>query len=178
MSLNPKHAPKCFRSRLFFLALNKWLDNKGALHRWDLRKQYGRRYTLRVIASSQLPEYLAKFSQIHGVCAGRCVWHGFDWAKNWMDVITFERGVAHAHVDKKRDPFAGWICLEYPYLLLSKELMLHEVAHLITGEPDTPISHNQRWRDVLVSIGGTYNEFAANISARRAVSIADCSKDR
>lgn len=56
------------------------------------------------------------------------------------------RAKAHAHPD-------GWICFRSDRWLEDRSLILHELAHLITGQ-----GHTDRWRKVLLEIGGTLDE--------------------
>jgi hypothetical protein len=50
----------------------------------------------------------------------------------------------------------GWICLKWAYLLRSREILLHEAAHLLVG-PDN--DHGKVWRAKVKEIGGTYQPF-------------------
>jgi hypothetical protein len=57
------------------------------------------------------------------------------------------RRQAHAHTD---GPHQGWICILSAKRLTDTPLLLHELAHIITGE-----GHTDTWRRMLLQIGGT-----------------------
>lgn len=57
---------------------------------------------------------------------------------------------AHVHVDRSaRVAFEGWICIRTARALGFRELLLHEVAHLLTRR-----GHDERWRRKVREIGG------------------------
>lgn len=57
------------------------------------------------------------------------------------------RAKAHAHW---LGPFAGWLCFLSARRLEQRELVLHELAHLIS-----PGGHHDKWRATVLKIGGT-----------------------
>lgn len=59
------------------------------------------------------------------------------------------RAQAHAHVN---GAYRGWICVLSAKRTTDRNLMLHEIAHAISGE-----GHTNGWRRTLVSIGGSLN---------------------
>lgn len=78
--------------------------------------------------------------EVIGVFVGGCVDRG--------DGSSF-RAKAHAH---DKDPHKGWICHRGTKWLKCRELLLHEVAHVLTGA-----GHNDKWRKKVIDIGGTLN---------------------
>lgn len=79
-----------------------------------------------------------KFPEVTGLFVGGCVKRG--------EGSRFH-AKAHAHTD---NPFMGWICVLSAKRLTDRMLMLHEVAHVITG-----LGHVDAWRKKLLEIGGT-----------------------
>ena len=75
---------------------------------------------------------------MRGVFVGGCVSRG--------DGSSF-RAKAHAHV---RGQWCGWICIRRPDRLRDRQLMLHELAHIISGQ-----GHTDLWRRTLIALGGT-----------------------
>jgi hypothetical protein len=73
------------------------------------------------------------------------------------------RAKAHAHCNKG-DENKGWICILGHKRLTDRMLMLHELAHLIA-----PGGHNDRWRQVLVDLGGTLDPTPSMQSYRKRV---------
>jgi len=61
------------------------------------------------------------------------------------------RAKAHAHVDGKNK---GWVCFLSVKRLFSKELCLHEAAHIVYGRK----GHTDGWRACLLEMGGTLDE--------------------
>jgi hypothetical protein len=57
------------------------------------------------------------------------------------------RSKAHAHI------YENWICFLSEKRLASKELCLHEIAHILTKS-----RHTDKWRKKLLQIGGTLDE--------------------
>ena len=80
---------------------------------------------------------------VKGVFVGGCVERG--------DGSRF-RAKAHAH-DSKTDPYCGWLCFLSAKRLSCRELLLHELAHLIAKA-----GHVDKWRKVLLDLGGTLDE--------------------
>jgi hypothetical protein len=78
--------------------------------------------------------------EVKGVFVGGCVARG--------DGSRF-RAKAHAH---SRGEHAGWICFLSAKRLECRELILHELAHILTGE-----GHTDKWRRELLRLGGTLN---------------------
>jgi hypothetical protein len=95
-----------------------------------------------ILAPNDYPPELRGHLALRGVFYGGCVSRG--------DGSRF-RAKAHSHGPK--DKYSGWICFLSGKRLKDRLLVLHELAHIITGE-----GHTDKWRAVLVSIGGTWDE--------------------
>ena len=103
---------------------------------------------MKIKKRSQFPKCIRHFKELKGISTGGCIEASLD-----------SKHVAHAHCDSS-DPFQGWICLRYSYQLKEKLTLLHEVAHLIANTSMEVPPHGKKWKDVLLSIGGTYKEFS------------------
>lgn len=79
--------------------------------------------------------------EVRGVFVGGCVDRG---------VGSKFRAKAHAHTGGKN---LGWICFRSARWLHVRELLLHELAHIVVRE-----GHTRRWRAFLLQIGGTLDE--------------------
>jgi len=79
---------------------------------------------------------------LKGIYTGGCVARG--------DGSSF-RAKAHAHTS---GPFDGWICVRRADRVADELLMLHELAHIITGH-----GHTDTWRACLLRIGGTLDAY-------------------
>lgn len=73
-----------------------------------------------------------------GVFIGGCVARG---------VGSSFRRVAHAHTDGAH---SGWICIRSARRLSCTNLLIHELAHIISGE-----GHTDAFRRVMLQLGGT-----------------------
>lgn len=93
-----------------------------------------------IVETRDIP-LLRDFPEVMGVFTGGCVERG--------EGSRF-RAKAHAHTDGDH---AGWICFLSWKRLSSRELMLHEIAHVLTGA-----GHTDKWRERLLQIGGTLDE--------------------
>lgn len=104
-----------------------------------------------IIKPTAYPAFLRPHREvIKGVFVGVCRWRyelteGEFRSERSLRMMKFP----HAHNDVKR--LAGWICIPSRAALKDRELMLHEVAHLYQPRQ----GHKQRWRETLVSIGGS-----------------------
>ena len=90
-----------------------------------------------IVKTTDIP-LLRVFPEVAGIFAGGCVERG--------EGSRF-RAKAHSHTTGK---FTGWICFLSAKRLTNLELMLHEIAHVLTGE-----GHTDKWRERLLQIGGT-----------------------
>jgi hypothetical protein len=92
-----------------------------------------------------LPRHLyppeLRHPSVRGVFIGGCCLRG---------VGSVFYGKAHAHTGPAGHPFTGWICVRRAHWLGDSALMLHELAHVVTGE-----GHTARWRRYLLRRGGT-----------------------
>lgn len=88
------------------------------------------------------PDDLRRFPrEVAGVFAGGCVARG---------VGSRFRAKAHAHTSGKR---FGWLCFLSAKRLAARELVIHELAHLLAGK-----GHDDRWRAKVLELGGTIDE--------------------
>ena len=85
------------------------------------------------------PACVQSFEVLRGICVGGCI----------DPSGTIDHCGAHAHVDT--GIYSGWICLSFKYQLREKQVLLHEVAHLLV--PYT--GHSKIWRNKVKEIGGT-----------------------
>jgi hypothetical protein len=104
---------------------------------------------MKIRKRSQFPKCIRHFKQVKGICIGECI------DKNYA-IQKGHGGHAHCYGDQ----FNGWICLKYKYQLKERLTLLHEVAHLIANADPSVPPHGKAWRDVLVSIGGTFKSFS------------------
>lgn len=86
------------------------------------------------------PELLRSFA-VRGVYVGGCVSRG---------VGSSFRAKAHAHT---HGPYTGWLCFRRADRLTCRALVLHELAHLVTGH-----GHTETWRREVIRLGGTLDD--------------------
>lgn len=84
----------------------------------------------------------ADHPQVKGVFVEGCVERG--------DGSSFRRK-AHAHTSKT-DKHSGWICIRSRKRLIQKSLLIHELAHILTGH-----GHDDIFRRKVRELGGTIN---------------------
>ena len=89
----------------------------------------------------QVPLY-ESHPEVKGVFVQGCVDRG--------DGSSFRR-LAHAHTTKT-DKNYGWICIRSPKRLTQKGLLIHELAHILTGD-----GHTDKWRAKVRELGGSLN---------------------
>lgn len=90
------------------------------------------------VSHGSWPDCLLGHPKLKGIFTGGCVSRG---------VGSSFRAKAHAHWGGE---WAGWICVRKPERLSDRELMLHELAHILTEK-----GHVAEWRERLVALGGT-----------------------
>jgi len=98
-----------------------------------------------ILARESWPSVLADRSEVRGVFVGGCVDRG--------DGSRF-RAKAHTHTGGQN---AGYICVLAARRLSDRDLMLHELAHLLAGER----GHTDTWRKWVLLIGGTLSSTAS-----------------
>lgn len=86
------------------------------------------------------PDYLKDYPELKGICVNYCGC-GYDFDKSPIEL-------AHTHND------IGWMCVSKSRYLTSKNLMLHELAHILANS-----DHNKKWRRKVIQIGGTLDSF-------------------
>jgi hypothetical protein len=81
--------------------------------------------------------------------------------------------LAHSH---PRGRYKGWICVPYETRLRTKNLMLHELAHIICGSLGIKRGHRKEWRAIVRTLGGTdgsYKLVGSFIKSRDHRKLAD-----
>jgi hypothetical protein len=91
-----------------------------------------------ILPRSKYPDVFRRSHALKGVFVGGCVARG--------DGSRF-RAKAHAHI---RGAHVGWICFLSAKRLTCRELLIHELAHLIAGH-----GHTDHWRSIVLKLGGT-----------------------
>jgi len=91
-----------------------------------------------IIKAKDWPECLKGHPKLRGIYVGGCVERG--------QGSSF-RAKAHAHF--KGQSF-GWICIRKASRINDTDLMIHELAHILTEQGHTPT-----WRARVVELGGT-----------------------
>jgi hypothetical protein len=90
-----------------------------------------------VVPKESWPECLQGHDKVVGVFIGGCVDRGAG---------SSFRARAHAHTHGTN---AGWICVRGWRRLYQRQLMLHELAHILCGQ-----GHTDKWRKTLRALGG------------------------
>lgn len=98
----------------------------------------------------QWPQLL-RHPKVQGVFVGGCVDRGIGYRFRHM---------AHAHIV---GPYLGWICFRSGRHVDRRELLLHELAHVVTQE-----GHTRTWREYLLAIGGTLKAVPGLLRAYQA----------
>jgi len=96
------------------------------------------------------PPVLLKYPQVKGVCIQECV---------TMMGVPPENSLAHTHVYHS-DQFLGWICFKDLACIADEQVVLHELAHLLTTDHHI---HDSAWRKKLVELGGHMNAYTFSI---------------
>jgi hypothetical protein len=107
---------------------------------------------MKITKRSQFPKCIRHFKEVKGIALRECI-EGLDMGDH----------IAHAHSDSK-DPYQGWICMRYKFLVRQKLTLLHEVAHLIANKSNCTPPHGKKWKQVLLAIGGTFKEFSYKVN--------------
>lgn len=95
------------------------------------------RPAFRILPQEEWPAILHEHYSVAGVAIGGCV-DGNHWF----------RKLAHAHTGR-RDKYRGWICFLSPRRLAEPRLLIHELAHILTGQ-----GHTDTWRRMVLQLGG------------------------
>jgi len=106
-----------------------------------------------VVPRREWPQELLRSHAIKGVFVGGCVCRGTG---------SSFRAKAHAHTHA---PFKGWLCFRRADRLQCRELVIHELAHLVTGE-----GHTDNWRACVVRLGGTLDAVGSIMRSYHKVS--------
>lgn len=95
------------------------------------------------VVSYRKRPFILRKPVVLGIHVGSCV-HGCFLG---LDVV------AHAHTDPT-DDFHGWLCFRDTKVMKNKNVCLHELAHLESGQ----YYHNKKWRTKLSELGGSLEE--------------------
>ena len=97
-----------------------------------------------ILGRHQFPRCLDR-PEVRGVFVGGCVKRG--------EGSRF-RAKAHSHIGSGH-LYSGWICFLSWRRLVDQPLVLHELAHILTGG-----GHDDAWRAKVLEIGGTLDPVA------------------
>src|SRR5262245_38258019 len=97
-----------------------------------------------LLRREQYPACLQRSHALKGVFVGGCVERG---------VGSSFRAKAHA---QSHGPYRGWICVRKAERLADDMLMIHELAHVVTGQ-----GHTDTWRRKVLELGGTLDATAS-----------------
>src|ERR1700722_11534834 len=103
---------------------------------------------------NEWPAYLRSYQQLAGICVGGCI-RDRD-ARFYRSKDNKRIALAHCH---PRGKYAGWICVPYETRLRTRNLMLHELAHIICGSLGIKRGHKKEWRTIVKAIGGTAGSY-------------------
>jgi hypothetical protein len=105
---------------------------------------------------ADFPECLRNIKAVNGIHVGGCCWI--------RPMRRKGKRVAYAHAHHLAtgplgadDPFRGFICLKYRYLLREPFVLIHEAAHIIANK--TTLTHHKEWRACVRKLGGTHRPF-------------------
>lgn len=93
------------------------------------------------LSANAWPTLLHEHCAVAGVFVGGCVARG---------VGSRFRAKAHAHTS---GPYKGWLCFLSAARLSDNALVIHELAHILSGK-----GHTNEWRQMVVNLGGTLSE--------------------
>ena len=102
---------------------------------------------MQLLLKKRWPKYLRQFSELKFISIGECRY-------GWPLGLNED---AHAHGSRlKRDNHCfGTICLRRPEYLNHRNIMIHEVCHLMFGS----YGHNDKWREWVLAYGGTLESY-------------------
>ena len=92
-----------------------------------------------IISRKDWPVELLRSHTVKGVFVGGCIERG---------VGSSFRAKAHAHC--KGGEFVGWLCFRRADRLTNRTIVIHELAHLVTGH-----GHTDTWRAMVIKLGGS-----------------------
>jgi hypothetical protein len=95
--------------------------------------------------SADLPQCLQGYKEVKGIWIGGCI------EGAWGDGGLV---AAHAH-SFREDPYCGWICSPYRWVLDDQDILLHELAHILSEQ-----DHNFIWKGCLMALGGDVSDYA------------------
>lgn len=98
-----------------------------------------------ILKKQFVPPFLAQFPEFKGACIHECI------GGNHLPRFV----LAESHVYPK-DAFRGWICFKNLFCLLDKQLLIHEMSHVLT---DYNQGHSDAWRAKVLELGGHLNSY-------------------
>lgn len=104
------------------------------------------------LSRNKLPSFLTTHPEFQGVFYGECIGHE----------IPSQETVGHAHTNPD-DPNYGWICISRKTLTKDKQLLRHELAHILAPAG----GHDDAWRKMVIKLGGHLDEYTFKYDKRR-----------
>lgn len=104
-----------------------------------------------ILPPDEYPVCLAPYKGIIRVYVGGCV-RGPARAKRFYRSED-NKHIAFAHTHCKAYG-RSWLCVPYKSRLRSKELMLHELAHVLSKREGHARGHHKHWRSIVRELGG------------------------
>jgi hypothetical protein len=105
------------------------------------------------LSRNQIPSFLTDHPEFQGIFYGECIGHE----------KPSQSTVGHSHVNPN-DPNHGWICIASKTLTKDKQLLKHELAHILVGRGH---GHDDTWRKMVLKLGGHLNEYTFKYDKRR-----------
>lgn len=112
-----------------------------------------------IINRDEFPECIRQYKEVRGIAIGGCI---FDIERSQKPYEPVGE-IAHCHTGW--NVHKGFMCSKYD-ILFDRLVLLHEAAHLITGQ-----GHTKKWKEKCLQIGGTLGPGYVNYNGKRA---ADC----
>jgi hypothetical protein len=104
------------------------------------------------------PKCLLPYPQVMEVWVNGCK-YGED---NWITDTHFTNAHTHTWINAP----VGVICMPYRFLTRSRDLMLHELAHVLVG---CHHGHDEVWESKFLQLGGTNSQIARELDFWRTL---------
>lgn len=102
-----------------------------------------------VLPTNKYPLCLRGYKEITGIYVGGCI-RGRD-SRFYRSEDNKRIALAHSH---PRGKYRGWLCVPFKTRLRTRNLMLHELAHILCGAAGIKRGHNRHWRWTMCKLGG------------------------
>jgi len=125
-----------------------------------------------VLQPEEYPACLMGHNELRCIFVGGCI-KGND-ARFSRKTTNRPIALAHCHRSGKH---VGTICVPYRSRLRSRELMLHELAHIICAANGIRKGHHKHWRRIVRELGGTcasYRLVGSTIRSKDHRSLLEC----